>query len=1060
VAEVLIEGYRLDVKDGLDFSFNYSIADVRDPNKRSTSYSKTIKCPSTKANDILFGNIWEINIANAYDPTLSNVNVNFNPNKKAEARVVHDGVEVMVGVVQLRQVTIQNTKLEYEVVFIGKLKNIFSVLGDKQLNDVDDSGNVYIDFSDLDHFLTEPVLTASWNNTSGYTYPMIDYGLAFNYDTQGRRIYDVEDFRPAVFLKTVVDKIFDFAGFTYTSTFFDSAPFNKLIVPWYKESFTLTEDQVTARQFTARSTSDYDLLTETPTVEVISGTSYDRFKLAFDDLNDPSNLYDDTTYLYSPATIGYVEMFVDMNFTITRIATGGGVVGAIDCAIIVKKISNSVESIVDILQTSIDIPDGLSVGSTSTTAIQWSSTQDLLFVGDVVWVEIIFQTALLDILNVSNRFSFNMDTGANLFNQVAEEQVFEGSNVYMNNFVPDIGMSDLLLSVFKMFNLYVTVDPLDETNLIIETRDTYYNGGTIRDWSHKLAKDQPVIVKPLGLLTAKEYIYTYSDDGDYYNKRFEDLRGYNYGRSRTEIDNDFINSTTKVEIDFSPTPLVNDGVTSRIIPKVYDEDISTGAKPVDMNTRVLYFDNTLVSNPSWILRYNGGNNTAPKSTYPYAGHWDNPITPSLDLNFGIPTQLFYTENGYTGTLQVTNANLVNVYHRGYLNEITNKDSKVLSASFYLDAWDIAKLDFRDQILLNNSYWRLNKVTDYNPFKESLTKVELIKVLDVIQTPVETFRLGEKGADSYGEKLPVTNIKERLGRNLFNPFTGMVNGTGNKVNDSASAFKIVGDNNYIGAASKNVTITGNNNQVLFGASNVVIINSDDQVIGSDNTAVINNQVVYCETLDSAYDGCGAGLGRTITADAGAVEIIAANTDSALNVEGYSSLSNTDISNNSMFFGIQADDEPLTYFAIYQGDDGTLTGMKLDKDGGQHLYQGSTGNTAHGGALSDGYKVGASGATYWGKMWLEYDQPSRLKSELASNALQYAELAVTPYMVSVNADESEINCSLKVITTTGAFTPPILTTTERNALTPTSGMVIYNSTDSKHQGYDGTSWNNLY
>jgi hypothetical protein len=432
-----------------------------------------------------------------------------------------------------------------------------------------------------------------------------------------------------------------------------------------------------------------------------------------------------------------------------------------------------------------------------------------------------------------------MDTGANLFNQVAEEQVFEGSNVYMNNFVPDIGMSDLLLSVFKMFNLYVTVDPLDETNLIIETRDTYYNGGTIRDWSHKLAKDQPVIVKPLGLLTAKEYIYTYSDDGDYYNKRFEDLRGYNYGRSRTEIDNDFINSTTKVEIDFSPTPLVNDGVTSRIIPKVYDEDISTGAKPVDMNTRVLYFDNTLVSNPSWILRYNGGNNTAPKSTYPYAGHWDNPITPSLDLNFGIPTQLFYTENGYTGTLQVTNANLVNVYHRGYLNEITNKDSKVLSASFYLDAWDIAKLDFRDQILLDNSYWRLNKVTDYNPFKESLTKVELIKVLDVIQTPVETFRLGEKGADSYGEKLPVTNIKERLGRNLFNPFTGMVNGTGNKVNDSASAFKIVGDNNYIGSASKNVTITGNNNQVLFGASNVVIINSDNVVVGESDVVYLNN-----------------------------------------------------------------------------------------------------------------------------------------------------------------------------------------------------------------------------
>ena len=134
MADVLIEGYRLDVKEGLDFSFNYSIADVRDPNKRSTSYSKTIKCTSTKANDLLFGNIWDVNISNQYNSALSNINANFNPNKKAEARVVADGVEVMTGVVQLRQITVENTKLEYEVVFIGKLKNIFSELGDKELN--------------------------------------------------------------------------------------------------------------------------------------------------------------------------------------------------------------------------------------------------------------------------------------------------------------------------------------------------------------------------------------------------------------------------------------------------------------------------------------------------------------------------------------------------------------------------------------------------------------------------------------------------------------------------------------------------------------------------------------------------------------------------------------------------------------------------------------------------------------------------------------------------------------------------------------------------------------
>lgn len=45
------------------------------------------------------------------------------------------------------------------------------------------------------------------------------------------------------------------------------------------------------------------------------------------------------------------------------------------------------------------------------------------------------------------------------------------------------------------------------------------------------------------------------------------------------------------------------------------------------------------------------------------------------------------------------------------------------------------------------------------------------------------------------------------------------------------------------------------------------------------------------------------------------------------------------------------------------------------------------------------------------------------------------------------------------TTGAFVPPVLTTTERNALTPVKGMLIYNSTDDKHQAYNG-AWVDLY
>ena len=36
---------------------------------------------------------------------------------------------------------------------------------------------------------------------------------------------------------------------------------------------------------------------------------------------------------------------------------------------------------------------------------------------------------------------------------------------------------------------------------------------------------------------------------------------------------------------------------------------------------------------------------------------------------------------------------------------------------------------------------------------------------------------------------------------------------------------------------------------------------------------------------------------------------------------------------------------------------------------------------------------------------------------------------------------------------------ITTTQRNALTAANGMVIYNSTDNKFQGYENGSWANL-
>jgi hypothetical protein len=76
-----------------------------------TEYSKTIQCPGTQRNDAIFGQIYDVNISNAYNASAANIAANFNPNKRANARIITDGIEVMDGTLQLRQITAKKDQL-------------------------------------------------------------------------------------------------------------------------------------------------------------------------------------------------------------------------------------------------------------------------------------------------------------------------------------------------------------------------------------------------------------------------------------------------------------------------------------------------------------------------------------------------------------------------------------------------------------------------------------------------------------------------------------------------------------------------------------------------------------------------------------------------------------------------------------------------------------------------------------------------------------------------------------------------------------------------------------
>jgi hypothetical protein len=937
VVEVRIEGRKLDVFEGFDFSFNYGIADIRNPEKRSTEYSKTIKCPATKNNDELFGHIYDVNISNNYDANTTNISVNFNPNKKAEARVIADGVEVMAGVVQLRKIVQKGHAYTYEVVFIGKLLNIFSVLGDKELNGVDENGNPYIDFSDLNHAYNYTNITDSWNFTEDYVYPMLDNGINFEYNGSGERIYGVTQFKPFLKLKSVINRIFDFAGFTYTSSFFNSALFERLIIGEVKENL-LSDAQADLRNAEVTLTSP-DVL--------------DLTYLTFSALNGYTHRFDFTTVVYDAGnnidinqdiyftsfeSVSTVTSVVDYEVTRTKrtffswSAAGGvpityryEILPNGNCDVYNHITGAQLQSDVSTNQTLTTLTGDLDAGVDSNAELQhiidncissqsYRDSVGLAFTGfdclygsmaaplfkhnirrfdsiqgyvnenstDFVLFPNIALGATVSQTSYASAESVNIYQGNYLYTELFIPNVFvttgffggdgvftdvifdeykmeangffrvtaenntllEHQDVDFNSIVPIVEMSELFTSVLQMFNLYVEVDPNNERNLLIETRDTFYSQGSTKDWTYKLARDRDVTLEPLGVLTDREYIYTYSEDGDYYNERYQSNRGHVYGRARVEIDNDFVQSSKETEIIFSPTPLINDNPSSRIIGAIYDSDIGDGFKQTDSNVRILQWGGMLPSNPQWVFAYSNANQQnipllAAFNTYPYAGHWDNPITPTIDINFGLTYELYYQANAFTGTLQVTNANLYNIYHRNYINEVTDKDSKVMTAMFYLEPTDINTLDFRDQIVIDNSYWRLNKVMNYNPFKEGLTKVELIKIKEAV-----TFKKSDRRLNAGGylgkEKMPSPSTEIKTNGNKYPPFQGKVSGAENNVGQSVTAFKVVGSRNTIGEGSKNITIFGNDNEVIGGLHNVQLINTNGVIVTESNKTFVNNK----------------------------------------------------------------------------------------------------------------------------------------------------------------------------------------------------------------------------
>lgn len=791
----------IDMYDDVACPLTFAIADIRNPQNRNSHFSKTIKVPATKGNNIRFGNIFDLNIKDS----------TYNANRKAPCTLYIDDAPQITGFLQLLSIEVNDkNEKNYNVSIKGNVANIFQELGNDLLTD--------LTFSEFNHVYGVAEQYASWYNdyTAGYCYPLIDYG--FDNDLNQ---FEVESLFPAIFLRTYIDKIFSNAGFTYSSTFFDSTFFKKLIIPCTGESFKLSNAAILPRLFEASRSAVQNV----PITN--SGV---RTTLQFNtDVSDVSNQFNTSTYKFTPTNDGYYDVFADCSLNTSGTIGGSPIGGGWLCVVMTNYLG------VDYVYTSIYC-SLTATAKVFTVALKntYISTTDSV---SIKWYNNSYNSTSMQV-------QFN-SASSRFYNGVPNVTLKERDTIDMSIAIPKgIKQSDLLLDVCKMFNLYIETDKNNSNKLLIETRNDFYSSGTIIDWTYKLDNSKALDIMPMGDLDYKSFKYSYKEDKDFYNKKYSESFKKGYGDREVIIDNDFLTNINETKVMFSSTPLVGSVGTDRVMSQLmtYDNNNKTTYQPY--NIRLLYNGGVKTTNITW---QHGGTipaNVVMRNEYLYAGHLDSVTAPTVDLNFGVPREVYYDANVYT------NNNIYNLYHKKFIDEVTDIDSKVVTGYFYLTTYDIAVLDFRNLFRFENQNFRLNKIYDYDPINQQTTKCEFTKVKEGRNfTGALSILLGgysEAFASSVDDFTPVTRPYV-----LPDPFinNGNANAVGNKIKNSY----IGGDRNFIHGGNNIHVINSSGCTVYDGLQNVTLINSSGTTVTESNTLYINGYSITSGTIESLSSG---------------------------------------------------------------------------------------------------------------------------------------------------------------------------------------------------------------
>jgi hypothetical protein len=514
-----------------------------------STFSRNINIPATQKNNDFFNHYYDISVES---PFL------FDTNIKVDAYIDYDGFYLAQGYLQLNKVNLGNGKFidSYDVSIFGLVSSFARDISRSTLNDLST-------LTQYNHTSSFDNISASWGGNlfnGDIVYPLADYGKGIYYDYQPYSFgvnkdsgsLGVEDFKPAIRVKKVLDAIFDEYGYVYESDFLTSSFFDNIYMICDRDLKYPVYDDIDLNTFGQIRISP---VSGSFTDIVLTSGSYQQ--LVYENVEyDPENRID-ANIEYNTSTFSAYKGKIKIVCQVS--GSNSGSVGMPQFNLQAYRTSGTPGNV-----------DNINLERINKYFREWDSSQDTGNVTHTVEEDFVlnlvsgsYQFRLKYDAYNGNNFVVTLNPDSNTQSYLSIEEVTNAADLKIMN-IPEnmpfgqsgIKQVDFIRGLQQKYNLIIYPSKSKPNTFIIDTFNNWYKKGVVKSFDKFIDLDKGISVTPANNLAVNKLEFGDSLGKDLLAQNFDKENNRSFGKS-IYIDNQnyFSQGEFKVEPVFSVSPL-------------------------------------------------------------------------------------------------------------------------------------------------------------------------------------------------------------------------------------------------------------------------------------------------------------------------------------------------------------------------------------------------------------------------------------------------------------------------------------------------------------------------